>query len=321
MAITYPIKNWAYITDGQIKYLLKLVNESIFNSQGEIDIYDQVWNYLNYRWLYISNNDWLLYSKDKMQVAFNMGLKARIDKGDDYIFAVFSKNDSSYTQEWRLLGFAIRGKDTQIVTNIGATSINIDLSEDESSPVLSPAPPAKFCFSFGFNHLFKDDKKRWKRFPKNILNTFNDLENNSMQRAFLCSLIKFAILNDNENISEYCRMENGEKRVTTSFDPDKFLKCLNFKDEDESIPKKDRVLNELPVSYMYPINIQNSKRPDCAMVFRKKGRGEYTQFIGKTILTLSAAQMNARICHPDLEDTWLSNENVKNENVNRNYEK
>lgn len=310
MAITYHnIKNWAYITEGQIKYLLKLVNESIFNSQGEINIYDQVWNYLNYRWLYISNNDWLLYSKDKMQVAFNMGLKARIDKGDDYIFAVFSKNDPSYKQEWRLLGFAIRGKDTQIVTNIGATSININLYDDISIPVLSPAPPAKFCFSFGFNHLFKDDKKRWERFPKNILNTFNDLKNNSMQRAFLCSLIKFAILNDSENISEYCRMENGEKRVTTSFNPDNFLNCLNV-NEEESTPKTERVLNELPVSYMYPINIQDPKRPDCVMVFRKKGRGEYTQFIGKTILTLSAAQMNARICHSNLEDTWLSNENV-----------
>lgn len=310
MAITYPIKNWAFITDGQIKYLLKLVNESIFNSQGEIDIKDQVWNYLNYIWQRICNNDWLLFSSDKTQVAFNIRLKPHLELGDDYIFAVFSKNDSLYTQEWRLLGFAIRGKDTQIVTNLGATSINIDLSEDESRPVLSPAPPAKFCFSFGFNHLFKDDKRRWERIPQNILNTFNDLENNSMQRAFLCSLIKFAILNDSENISEYCRMENGEKRVTTSFDPDKFLNCLNFKDEDESIPKKDRVLNELPVSYMYPINIQDPKRPDCAMVFRKKGRGEYTQFIGKTILTLSAAQMNARICHSNLEDTWLSNENV-----------
>lgn len=316
MAITYHnIKNWAYITDGQIKYLLKLVNESIFNSQGEKDIDDQVRNYLNYRWLYISNNDWLLFSKDKMQVAFNMGLKARIDKGDDYIFAVFSKNDSSYTQEWRLLGFAIRGKDTQIVTNLGATSININLYNDISSPVLTPAPPAKFCFSFGFNHLFKDDKKRWERFPKNILNTFNNLENNSTQRTLLCSLIKFAILNDSENISEYCRMENGEKRVTTSFDPDKFLKCLNV-NEEESTPKTERVLNELPVSYMYPVNIQDPNKPDFVYVFRKKGRGEYTQFIGKTILTLSAAQMNARICHPDLEDTWLSNKNV-----NDNYEK
>lgn len=316
MAITYHnIKNWAYITDGQIKYLLKLVNESIFNSQGEKDIDDQVRNYLNYRWLYISNNDWLLFSKDKMQVAFNMGLKARIDKGDDYIFAVFSKNDSSYTQEWRLLGFAIRGKDTQIVTNLGATSININLYNDISSPVLTPAPPAKFCFSFGFNHLFKDDKKRWERFPKNILNTFTNLENNSTQRTLLCSLIKFAILNDSENISEYCRMENGEKRVTTSFDPDKFLKCLNV-NEEESTPKTERVLNELPVSYMYPVNIQDPNKPDFVYVFRKKGRGEYTQFIGKTILTLSAAQMNARICHPDLEDTWLSNKNV-----NDNYEK
>lgn len=312
MAITYPIKNWAYITDGQIKYLLKLVNESIFNSQGEIDIDDQVWNYLNHRWLYISNNDWLLYSKDKMQVAFNMGLKARIDKGDDYIFAVFSKNDPSYEQEWRLLCFALRGK----TKKKGTTSININLYNDISRPVFAPSPPTKSRLSFGFNHLFKDDKKRWERIPQNILNTFNDLKNNSMQRAFLCSLIKFAILNDSENISEYCRMENGEKRVTTSFDPDKFLNCLNFKDEDESIPKKDRVLNELPVSYMYPVNIQDPNKPDCAMVFRKKGRGEYTQFIGKTILTLSAAQMNARICHPDLEDTWLSNKNV-----NDNYEK
>lgn len=307
MAITYPIKNWAYITDGQIKYLLKLVNESIFNSQGEIDIDDQVWNYLNHRWLYISNNDWLLYSKDKMQVAFNMGLKARIDKGDDYIFAVFSKNDPSYEQEWRLLCFALRGK----TKKIGTTSININLYNDISRPVFAPSPPTKSRLSFGFNHLFKDDKKRWERIPQNILNTFNDLKNNSMQRAFLCSLIKFAILNDSENISEYCRMENGEKRVTTSFDPDKFLNCLNFKDEDESIPKKDRVLNELPVSYMYPVNIQDPNKPDFVYVFRKKGRGEYTQFIGKTILTLSAAQMNARICHPDLEDTWLSNKNVK----------
>lgn len=316
MAITYHnIKNWAYITEGQIKYLLKLVNESIFNSQGERNIYDQVWNYLNFRWLYISNNDWLLYSKDKMQVAFNMGLKARIDKGDDYIFAVFSKKDSSYELEWRLLGFAIRGKDTQIVTNIGATSININLYDDISRPVLSPAPPAKFCFSFGFNHLFKDDKKRWERIPQNILNTFNDLKNNSMQRAFLCSLIKFAILNDSENISEYCRMENGEKRVTTSFNPDNFLNCLNV-NEEESTPKTERVLNELPVSYMYPVNIQDPNKPDFVYVFRKKGRGKYTQFIGKTILTLSAAQMNARICHPDLEDTWLSNKNV-----NDNYEK
>lgn len=312
MARTYPIKNWAYITDGQIKYLLKLVNESIFNSQGEIDIDDQVWNYLNHRWLYISNNDWLLYSKDKMQVAFNMGLKARIDKGDDYIFAVFSKNDPSYEQEWRLLCFALRGK----TKKKGNTSININLYNDLSRPVFAPSPPTKSRLSFGFNHLFKDDKKRWERIPQNILNTFNDLENNSTQRAFLCSLIKFAILNDSENISEYCRMENGEKRVTTSFDPDKFLNCLNFKDEDESIPKKDRVLNELPVSYMYPVNIQDPNKPDFVYVFRKKWRGEYTQFIGKTILTLSAAQMNARICHPDLEDTWLSNKNV-----NDNYEK
>lgn len=311
MAITYPIKNWAYITDGQIKYLLKLVNESIFNSQGEIDIDDQVWNYLNYMWIYISNNDWLLFSSDKTQVAFNIRLKPRLELGDDYIFAVFSKNDPSYEQEWRLLCFALRGK----AKKIGTTSININLYNDISRPVFAPSPPTKSRLSFGFNHLFKDDKKRWERIPQNILNTFNDLKNNSMQRAFLCSLIKFAILNDSENISEYCRMENGEKRVTTSFDPDKFLKCLNV-NEEESTPKTERVLNELPVSYMYPVNIQDPNKPDFVYVFRKKGRGEYTQFIGKTILTLSAAQMNARICHPDLEDTWLSNKNV-----NDNYEK
>lgn len=306
METTYPIKKWAYITDSQIKHLLKkLVKESTFNSKGEIDIHDQVWNYLNHRWLYISNNDWLLYSKDKMQVAFNMGLKARIDKGDDYIFAVFSKNDPSYEQEWRLLCFALRGK----TKKIGTTSININLYNDISRPVFAPSPPTKFRLSFGFNHLFIKDKDRLERIPQNILNTFNDLENNSTQRGLLCSLIKFAILNDSENISEYCRMENGEKRVTTSFNPDKFLNCLNV-NEEESTPKTERVLNELPVSYMYPVNIQDTNKPDFVYVFRKKGRGKYTQFIGKTILTLSAAQMNARICHSNLEDTWLSNENV-----------
>ena len=305
MKKTYPINSWAYIADSQIKHLLKLVKESTFNSNGENDIYDQVRNYINYRWQYISNNDWLLFSEDKMQVAFNMGLKSNIELGEDYVFAVFSKNDSSQKQEWRLLCFAIRGK----TKKIGTTSINIDLYEDKSRPVFTPTPPTKCCFSFGFNHLFKDDKKRWERIPQNILNTFNDLENNSMQRAFLCSLIKFAILNDNENISEYCRMENGEKRVTTSFNPDNFLNCLNV-NEEESTPKTERVLNELPVSYMYPVNIQDPNKPDFVYVFRKKWRGKYTQFIGKTILTLSAAQMNARICHSNLEDTWLSNENV-----------
>ena len=256
-------------------------------------------------WQYISNNDWLLFSEDKMQVAFNMGLKPNIERGDDYVFAVFKKNDSSQKQEWRLLCFAIRGK----TTKIGTTSININLYNDISRPVFTPTPPTKCCFSFGFNHLFKDDKKRWERIPQNILNTFNDLENNYTQRVLLCSLIKFAILNDSENISEYCRMENGEKRVTTSFNPDNFLNCLNV-NEEESTPKTERVLNELPVSYMYPVNIQDPNKPDFVYVFRKKGRGKYTQFIGKTILTLSAAQMNARICHPDLEDTWLSNKNV-----------
>ena len=150
MQKSYPINHWAYITDGQIKYLLKLVNESIFNSQGEIHICDQVWNYLNYRWLYISNNDWLLYSKDKMQVAFNMGLKARIDKGDDYIFAVFKKNMTP-KQEWQLLCFSIRGKDSN---RFGSVNIKIDLYSDQSQPIPKITIPKDFSLSFGFNHLF-----------------------------------------------------------------------------------------------------------------------------------------------------------------------
>ena len=307
MGTTDHIKNWAYIAQPQVDYLLKILPITSFNSNASINIYTQVYNYLNYIWQHICNNDWLLFSSDKTQVAFNIRLKPHLELGDDYIFAVFSKYDSSQTYEWRLLCFAIRGK----TKKIGTTSININLYNDISRPVFIPSPPTKFRLSFGFNHLFIKNKDRLERIPQNILNTFNDLENNSTQRGLLCSLIKFAILNDSENISEYCRMENVEKRVTTSFDPDKFLNCLNFKDEDESIPKKDRVLNELPVSYMYPVNIQDPNKPDFVYVFRKKGRGEYTQFIGKTVLTLSAAQMNARICHPDLEDTWLSNKNVK----------
>ena len=106
MITFYPINSWAYIATSQIDYLLKILYDSTFNNCGKTDIYTQVYNYLNYRWEYISNNDWLLYSKDKTQVAFNTGLKPCIENGDDYIFAIFTKNDSLQKQEWRLLCFA-----------------------------------------------------------------------------------------------------------------------------------------------------------------------------------------------------------------------
>ena len=305
MITFYPINSWAYIATSQIDYLLKILYDSTFNNSGKTDIYTQAYNYLNYRWEYISSNDWLLYSKDKTQVAFNTGLKPCIENGDDYIFAIFTKNDSLQKQEWRLLCFAVRGK----TTKIGKSNIDIDFYKDESRPVYTPKAPAKFSLSFGFNHIFRDDKDRLSRIPQCILHTFNNLENDSLQRELFCRLIKFALLNDNDNISEYSRIENGEKQVTTSFDPDKFLRCLNIKG-DKSIPKKERVLNELPYSYMYPTCMQDPNKPDFVFVFRKKGRGEHTQFIGKTIYDLEMAQMSARVCKPDLEDTWLSNDIV-----------
>ena len=301
MITFYPINSWAYIATSQIDYLLKILYDSTFNNCGKTDIYTQVYNYLNYRWEYISNNDWLLYSKDKMQVAFNIGLKPRIENGDDYIFAIFTKNDSLFKQEWRLLCFAMRGKTPK--------KLNIDLYKDESRPVYTPKAPAKFSLSFGFNHIFRDDKDRLSRIPQCILHTFNNLENDSLQRELFCRLIKFALLNDNDNISEYNRGGNGKKQVTTSFDPDRFLICLNLKG-NKSTPKKERVLNELPYSYMYPTCMQNPNKPDFVLVFRKKGRGEHTQFIGKTIFDLEMAQISARVCTPDLEDTWLSNDIV-----------
>ena len=301
MTTFYAINSWAYIAATKIDCLLEILYDSTFNNCGKTDIYTQVYNYLNYRWEYISNNDWLLYSKDKMQVAFNIGLKPRIENGDDYIFAIFTKNDSLFKQEWRLLCFAMRGKTPK--------KLNIDLYKDESRPVYTPKAPAKFSLSFGFNHIFRDDKDRLSRIPQCILHTFNNLENDSLQRELFCRLIKFALLNDNDNISEYNRGGNGKKQVTTSFDPDRFLICLNLKG-NKSTPKKERVLNELPYSYMYPTCMQNPNKPDFVLVFRKKGRGEHTQFIGKTIFDLEMAQISARVCTPDLEDTWLSNDIV-----------
>ena len=315
MSTSYPINSLPNISSGQIDYLLKMIYESIFNKDGKTDIYTQVNNYLNYRLEYIKFYDWLLYSEDKMQVAFNTGLKSRIAKGEDFVFAIFSRNDSTQKTEWRLLGFALRGKDRIIKIRGESIKIKINLYKDESRPVYTPKAPAKFSLSFGFNHIFSDDKDRLSRIPQSILNIFNNLKNDSLQRELFCKLIKFALLNDNDNISEYSRIENGEKQVTTSFDPDKFLRCLNIKG-DKSTPKKERVLNELPYSYMYPTCMQDPNKPDFVFVFRKKWRGEYTQFIGKTIYSLEMAQMNARVCKPDLEDTWLSNE-IVNANLDK----
>lgn len=306
----YPINKWAYIAQSQVDFLLNILPNTSFNSKASIDIYTQVYNYLNYIWQHISNNDWLLFSSDKRQVAFNIRLKPSIELGDDYIFAVFKKNMTP-KQEWQLLCFSIRGKDS---SRFGSVDIKIDLYSDQSQPIPKITIPKDFSLSFGFNHLFvkKKDENRLDRIPYAILETFTEWDSES--KKMLCSLIKFSILNDYDGISRFTKTEKDIKSITTSFNPDKFIQCLNPMEED--VPTDERVLNELPYSYLYPICILDSNKPDCAMVFRKKGRGEYTQFIGKTILTLSAAQMNARICHPDLEDTWLSNENV-----NRNYEK
>ena len=63
MSKLYPINYWAYITEKQVNYLLDLIGTSIFN--GKADINTQVYNYLNYRWQYISDNDWLLYNENR----------------------------------------------------------------------------------------------------------------------------------------------------------------------------------------------------------------------------------------------------------------
>lgn len=317
MSNLFEINNWAYITKSQVNYLLELIGTSFFNDES--DIYTQVYNYLNYRWKYISVNDWLLYDKGKNQIAFNIGLKpCDIEKGDDYIFAIFSKNDKFEKQEWKLLCFCIRGYNS---LRFKDTEIKIELYDDRSKPIPKPTIPNQFSLSFGFNHIFKVKKdssgriiqNRLDRIPNTILERFTNIDNitniDDMTKRILCSVIKFAILNDNENISKYNKTENNEKQITTSFDPDKFLLSLNL-ETDETIPKNERVINEPPYSYLYPVCIQNPNYPDFAMVFRKKGRGKYTQFVMKTILKLSEAQMDARICKPDLEDTWLSNKNV-----------
>jgi hypothetical protein len=310
MSKLYPINYWAYITEKQVNYLLDLIGTSIFNSKADINT--QVYNYLNYRWQYISDNDWLLYNENRTQIAFNIGLKpCNIEKGDDYIFAIFSKNEQLNKQEWKLLCFCIRGTNS---LKYKETNI-LDLYKDQSKPIPKITIPSQFSLSFGFNHLFnikKDNtgkilENRLDRIPKIILERFNIIDD--ITKRILSSMIKFAILNDNDNISQYHKKENNEKQITTSFDPDKFLLSLNL-DNDETIPQNEKVLNEPPYSYLYPVCIQNPNYPDFAIVFRKKGRGEHTQYIMKTILKLSDAQMNARVFKPNLEDTWLSNKNV-----------
>lgn len=323
MSKLYSINNWAYIAKPQIDYLLELINASIFNN--ETDIYTQVYNYLNYRWQYISVNDWFLYDENKTQIAFNIGLKpCNIEKGDDYIFAVFSKNENLKKQEWKLLCFCIRGYNS---LRFKDTDIKIELYNDRTEPNPKITIPSQFCLSFGFNHLFKVKKdrlgsiieNRLDRIPSIILERFTNIDNitniDDITKRMLCSMIKFAILNDNENISKYYKTENNEKQITTSFDPDKFLLSFNW-ETDEAIPKNEKVINEAPYSYLYPVCIQDPNYPDFALVFRKKGRGKYTQFIMKTILTLSEAQMDARVCNPDLGNTWLSNKNVNRYLVN-----
>lgn len=304
----YPINNWAHIAPAQVDYLMKIINESTFNSNSDIDLLTQVYDYLNFRKEYISRKQWLLFSSDEKQVAFNIGLKPRLELGDDYIFAIFSKNKESEKQEWKLLCFSIRGKDS---LKYGTTDIDIDLYRDCSQTISQETIPTQFDLSFGFNHLFLNEE-RIKRIPDKILQLFPNWKDDAIQRRILSSLIKFAVLNDYENISRYNRTDNNEKQITTSFDPDKFLVCLNT-GNNEKLPKKKRVLNESPYSYLYPVCIQNPVIPDFAIVFRKTKKGK--QFIGKTILKLSDAQMNARIFKTDLEGTWLSNENV-----NRNLE-
>ena len=73
MRNSFDIKNWAYIAKSQVDYLLELIGTSFFNKES--DIYTQVYNYLNYRWKYISVNNWFLYDENKTQIAFNIGLK------------------------------------------------------------------------------------------------------------------------------------------------------------------------------------------------------------------------------------------------------
>lgn len=299
------ITDWAYINKDSIKYLSTYTQR--FNPN--YDIRKQVLNYLDYIWIYNNNNEWILFDKMREQVAFNTFLKpSQLDEGDDYIYAVFNKNDRIDKQEWKLLCFATRGR---TITKFGA--IYLDLYQDCSCPpfdkVQSQAINSNsISFSFNFHHLFARDKDRLSRIPTEILDLFNI--SNSQAKSILCNIIKFSILNDFDNITEYTKDKDGKASISTSFDMNKLLLCQK-PDTGSDIPLNQRIINELPYSYLYPVYIRNRNTPDFAFVFRKKGKGMHVHFIGKTILNLFEAQMNARIYCEKLEETWLSNEIVK----------
>lgn len=286
----YPINRWAYISESKVDKLLGLLYDETFVPNDDYDITTQVYNYLNIIYEHISENNWFIYSPDRQHVAFNTYMKPRLELGDDYIFAQFKKNRSQFKQEWELEYFYIRGR------NQGA----VDFGLDRSAPLpYKPISDMTLNLSFGFNHLFIKDKDRIERLPNELLNAFTDLNDDS-QKRMLCSLIKFSILNDHENISKY-EVIDGVGMVSSSFDLSKFLPCKNS-------TRSGKVLNELPYGFMYPVCLVNPHKPDCAIIFRKQYRGEHTQLVAKTIISLSDAQMDARVYKPDLTGTWLSNE-------------
>lgn len=288
----YPINRWAYISESKVDKLLGLLYDDTFVSNADYDIISQVYNYLNVIFDHVNENDWFIYSPDRQSVAFNTYLKPRLELGDDYIFAQFKKNRSQFKQEWELEYFSIRGR------NQGS----VDFGLDKSTPLAyKPLSDIILKLSFGFNHLFINDKDRIERFPSEVLDAFTDLSDDK-QKRMLCSLIKFSILNDNDNVSKFMVVD-GEGMVSSSFDDKKFLPCKNS-------TRTGRVLNELPYSFLYPVCLTSPNKPDCAMVFRKQYRGVYTQLVAKTIISLSDAQMDARVYVQDLNDTWLSNKNV-----------
>ena len=251
----YPINKWAYISESKVDRLLGLLYDGTFVSNEDYDIISQVYNYLNVIYEHIKENNWFIYSPDRQSVAFNTYLKPRLELGDDYIFAQFKKNKSQFKQEWELEYFSIRGRH-QGTVNFGL---------DKSVPLqYKPISDTKLNLSFGFNHLFIKDKDRIGRFPSKVLDAFTDL-NDESQKRMLCSLIKFSILNDHDNISRY-KVIDGTGMISTSFDDSKFLPCKNS-------TRSGNVLNELPYSFMYPVCLINPHKPDCAMIFRKQYRG------------------------------------------------
>lgn len=288
----YPINRWAYISESKVDKLLGLLYDGTFISNADYDITSQVYNYLNVIYEHVNENDWFIYSSDRQSVAFNTYLKPRLELGDDYIFAQFKKNKSQFKQEWELEYFSIRGR------NQGS----VDFGLDKSTPLrYKPLSDKILKLSFGFNHLFINDKDRIERFPSEVLDTFTDLSDEK-QKRMLCSLIKFSILNDNDNVSIF-KVVDGEGMVSSSFDDNKFLPCKNS-------TKTGRILNELPYSFLYPVCLTNPNKPDCALIFRKQYRGKHTLLVAKTIISLPDAQMDARVYVQDLNGTWLSNENV-----------